>query len=202
MAELPVADDPLDALGDDVVARVRMQGLVASSMKLHGLDWDTVAIEQSRFSASTFERCTFSEVLFTDCELSGVTFIDCRFRSCVISGGKARAMLAFTGSSMSGLAMSLPIDRLEIQNSRVDSLLIAGCTINQVVFSHCRPLGKHGFLRMVDVNLGSVGGISKLPAAGVNVEVDSNLWDSLGTLYLKQLGIATVADTERIDVFD
>lgn len=185
------------------VTGASITGAELGGTKLYGLNWTNCEVRASRFSATTMENCTFDHVVFGDCDLSGVSFIDCIFRNCIILGGKSTSLLAFVDSSLSLLFIAgTKIERIEIQGSRIGTLSLVDSAIEVLTFSNCRPHSSTAKISLARLDLGSAGGVSKLPEAGVPVSVDTSLWTQFGDLYLKQLGLAEMTSVDEEATLD
>jgi hypothetical protein len=194
-AAATTGDVDLAVPGVDVVAARSSQAL--SQRTLRSVSWADTVVEFSRCSAAVFEGARFDRVVFRDCELSGVSFIDCSFRDCVVIGGKATSMLSVVDCAINGLwILDLNADRIEIQGGTIRALSIVDSSVGELVFNQpAGPKRSRGAVRLANLALGSVGGVTRLTEAGITVSVDAELWSLFGDLLLRQLGVEQLDPT-------
>jgi hypothetical protein len=172
--------------------------------RLRGVSWSGCVARSARLSAAVFEDCQFHRVVFRDCELSGASFVECNFRDCYIVGGKAGTILSVVDCSMVDLSIfELNADRVEIQGGTLTHLTVADAKLDQLVFAHvASPRRSAGQVVLTNVSLASVGGISQLANAGVQVSVDPDLWSLFGDLLLREMGLERLDKPDAAEISD
>ncbi len=190
--------DPDDICGSPL-ARTKVKDAGLEEQHVHGLDWADVVVSASRFTATTIEKAHFQRVIFQDCDLSGLTFVDSTLRDCVFADVKSRAQMNFTNTRIEGVFMTeILLDHLEFQQSKIGSVTIAGGECQTLSFHHCAPMNRYSGLTLTQLNLKSVGGLTELRKSGVAVQVDGDLWRSLGDMYLRQQGLDEI-EGDKLD---
>ena len=59
-------------------------------------------------------------------------------------------------------------------------------------------MNRYSGLTLTQLNLKSVGGLTELRKSGVAVQVDGDLWRSLGDMYLRQQGLDEI-EGDKLD---
>jgi hypothetical protein len=97
----------------------------------------------------------------------------------------------------------LNADRVEIQGGTLKHLTVADAKMDQLVFAHvASPRRSTGHVVLANVSLTSVGGISQLATAGVQVSVDPDLWALFGDLLLRQMGLECLDTADAAEIAD